>query len=62
MTRTCPCCNSTNIVLIEYDYTHPEHYDGWSEIRCLDCNSRVGRWSNTVLEGDEYEYRYGKRK
>ena len=55
----CPKCDSKNIVMIEYWYTHPERYDGVSEYECKDCGYRQGRWSGKELKGDEYEKRYG---
>lgn len=57
----CTVCGSKNIVLVEYDHDHPEHYDGVSEIVCKDCRARVGRWSGAVLNNNEYEYRYGRK-
>lgn len=56
----CPKCNSGNVALIEYAITHPNHYDGISEIQCGDCNKRYGRWSHRELADGESEGRYGK--
>lgn len=30
----CKKCESENIIMVEYDMMHPEHYDGVSEILC----------------------------
>lgn len=51
----CIKCGSTNIVNIEYSWDVPEHYDGISEHRCMDCRLRIGRWSRQVLQDGEYE-------
>lgn len=48
------------MVAIEYGYPHPAQYDGVSEYRCLVCGARIGRWSGRVLEGLDYERRYGE--
>lgn len=53
----CPGCTETNIIMMEYPYDHPEHYDGISEYNCTDCGTRWGRWSGKILTGDEYELR-----
>jgi hypothetical protein len=53
-------CPEEAMMLIEYDMLHPEYYDGISEITCLQCGKRVGRWSGKVLKDDEYEKRFGK--
>lgn len=57
----CRCCNSENVVGVEYDYGHPHRYDGMSEIRCLDCKVRVGRWTGKVLAKGETEPPHGGR-
>lgn len=57
--KKCRNCGSKNIVHVEYDYTNPEHYDGVSEIACLDCKARYGRWSGKRLADGESEKRYG---
>ncbi len=53
----CPKCQSENIIFVEYAHDHPEHYDGTSEIKCLSCGARFGRWSGKELGSDEYEKR-----
>ncbi|KKQ60343.1 MAG: hypothetical protein US81_C0023G0005 [Parcubacteria group bacterium GW2011_GWE2_38_18] len=55
----CKKCGSENIVMVEYDPMSPEHYDGISEIRCLACGTRIGRWSGRELQEGELEKRYG---
>ena len=57
----CPCPED-KILLLQYAWDSPEHYDGISEITCTQCKKRVGRWSGkTLLEG-EVEYRFGKKR
>lgn len=56
----CPNCSSDNIILIEYGYGHPEHYDGISEYKCLSCGYRQGRWTGKELKLGFIEPRYGK--
>lgn len=48
----CQKCGSKNIVLVEYGWDNPNHYDGTSEIACQDCGARYGRWSGRELKGD----------
>ena len=55
----CKKCGSENIVMVEYPYDSPEHYDGISEIMCMDCHARFGRWSGKELAEGEIEKRYG---
>jgi hypothetical protein len=47
------------IILVEYGYEEPEHYDGISEIECLVCKMRWGRWTGKELSGSEREPRFG---
>lgn len=56
----CSKCSSKNVVLVEYDGMHPEHYDGVSEIDCRDCGARIGRWSGKELGEGEVENRGGR--
>ena len=56
----CKKCGSSNIVMVEYEITHPNHFDGISEIMCLDCRARIGRWSGRELGEGEFEPRFGK--
>jgi len=56
----CKKCSSEHIVMVEYDMMHPEHYDGISEIKCLDCGARFGRWSGKELKEGEVEKLYGR--
>ncbi len=58
----CSKCGSKNIVAVEYSWDSPEHYDGISEIQCLDCGVRIGRWSGKELKDGEAEKRYGGEK
>lgn len=60
--RLCRKCQSENIVFVEYAWDHPEHYDGTSEIECLVCGARFGRWSGKELGTDEYEKRLNRQK
>ena len=55
----CKKCGSKNIVMIEYSWDSPEHYDGVSEIMCNDCGARFGRWSGKELAEGESEKKYG---
>jgi hypothetical protein len=55
----CKKCGSENIVMVEYSYESPEHYDGISEIDCKSCGARFGRWSGKELAKGEVEKRYG---
>jgi len=58
----CEKCGSKNIGFVEYHHSHPEHYDGVSEIVCQDCHARFGRWSGRELAKGEFEKRYGGDK
>ena len=57
----CPTCGAGIGVMVEYDYTHPERYDGVSEYRC-EQGHRWGRWSGRVLTGSDYERRWGREE
>jgi hypothetical protein len=57
----CKKCGSENIVMVQYDWRHPEHYDGVSEIVCQDCKCRIGRWTGKELTEDEFEKKYGRK-
>lgn len=54
MNIKCSKCGNENITLVQYRMTN-EDYDGWSELQCLDCKIRIGRWSNKILEAGELE-------
>ncbi len=55
-----PCgCDNTKILMIEYSWDHPEHYDGISEITCTECKRRWGRWTDKELLEGEFEPVYG---
>lgn len=45
---------------LEYEYGHPQRYDGVSEWICPFCETRWGRWTGKILGDGEYEPRYGK--
>lgn len=56
----CPKCGNDiyDLMLdIEYAFVHPEHYDGVSERKCMECGTRWGRWSGRVLLDGEVESR-----
>ena len=55
----CQKCGSENIVMLEYSWDSPEHYDGISEIVCKNCGARFGRWSGKKLAEGEIEKRFG---
>lgn len=57
----CRNCASANVVGVEYYWDHPDYYDGVSEWRCMDCEHRVGRWTNNTLKGDATEPKHGRR-
>ncbi len=57
--ETCKKCSSQNVIMVEYAWDSPEHYDGISEIDCQDCGARFGRWSGKELVEGEIEKRYG---
>lgn len=59
--KKCKKCGSKNIVMVEYDLMHPDHYDGVSEINCRDCGLRIGRWSGKALTDGEFEKRFGRK-
>jgi len=48
-----------NVVGIQYEYNHEDHYDGVSEWQCGPCKCRVGRWTNQILEPGKAEPRFG---
>lgn len=54
----CPCPED-QMILMQYQGTDQD-YDGISEVKCLECGKRVGRWSGKVLAEGELEVRYGK--
>lgn len=55
------CGEPREVIMVEYDGMHPDHYDGVSEYRCLTCDRREGRWSGRVLQEGDTEPRYGGR-
>ena len=52
-------CPEDKVLLIQYGYKEPEHYDGISEITCTECKKRVGRWSGKELGEGMVENRFG---
>ncbi|MDP2741094.1 MAG: hypothetical protein Q8O66_00160 [bacterium] len=60
--KKCKKCGSENIIMVEYEIIHPDHYDGISEINCQDCGVRIGRWSGKELAKGESEKPYGRNK
>lgn len=57
--ETCGACGNTKDLMgCQYDYDHPNHYDGVSEWRCS-CGARTGRWTGKVLAEGESERRFG---
>jgi predicted nucleic-acid-binding Zn-ribbon protein len=58
----CKKCGSEDVVMVEYDMMHPDHYDGVSEIKCVKCGARFGRWSGKELGRGETEKRFGQKK
>jgi len=51
------CDNSEDhhVVMVEYSLMDKYHYDGVSEIKCLTCGRRVGRFCGNKLEDNEVE-------
>lgn len=60
--KQCKKCGSENIIMVEYDLMHPDHYDGVSEIVCQDCSVRIGRWTGNELEKGKTEPRHGRKR
>lgn len=54
-------CDESHVMLIQYGHNTPREYlyDGISEINCLKCGKRVGRWTGKELLEGELEPRYG---
>ena len=64
MLKKCKKCGSKNIVMIEYGFLDiPDadnyYYDGISEIKCIKCGARFGRWTENELKKGELEPRFG---
>lgn len=55
-------CEVKEVLLIQYGYMSKNHYDGVSEVKCLSCNRRWGRWTKRELFGDEEEHPYGFKR
>jgi len=58
----CPNCKSKNLMQVEYGWGDPYRYDGISEIMCLNCKRRYGRWTGKELKEGEKEPPYGNLK
>ena len=58
--NVCKKCHSDSVVYVEYSAEHPEYYDGISEINCLKCGARFGRWSGKELATGESEKKCGR--
>jgi hypothetical protein len=41
--------------MVEYDHNNPEYYDGISEIMCLECGTRFGRWTGKEFFDSNYD-------
>jgi hypothetical protein len=54
----CPDNKKHKIVMIEYSWDSPQHYDGVSEIYCETDKKRFGRWCLKVLKKGERENRF----
>lgn len=58
--ETCGSCGNTKDLMgCQYDYGHPNHYDGVSELRCP-CGARTGRWTGEVFSKGESERPFGR--
>lgn len=53
--KRCENGEDHKIVGVEYDEGWPYYYDGVSEVLCLTCGRRVGRWCGRKLEDGEVE-------
>lgn len=56
----CPKCGSKEIILIEYGWPSSEMYDGYSEVNCLECKYREGRWTGKELTDGYIEPAWGE--
>lgn len=58
--RTCERETSKlDVAGVEYEYGHPQRYDGVSEWVHMPCGRREGRWTGKELKDGESEPRYG---
>lgn len=55
--RKLPCGCGANFSCVQYLWTDPEAWDGYSEKVCNKCERRYGRWSGKELTGNEREPR-----
>ena len=58
--KSCPECGGIEIYGIEYALDSYYYYDGISEWRCLNCGTRIGRWTERVLSEEEAEPPFGR--
>jgi len=58
MKQRCDECGNENMAHVEYDYGSPQRYDGVSEIACMNCGARYGRWCGIRLAKGEVEPRF----
>lgn len=57
--KKCDKCGAKDWICVQYAYPHPDRYDGVSEIRCQQCGTRYGRWTDRILEIGESEPPFG---
>jgi len=58
MLKKCPNCQEEKLATLEYEPGHPQYYNGASEMVCMDCGSRFGRWCGLPLGDGEVEPRF----
>ena len=61
MSYKCKGCGGENVIRVKYHYSHPEIYDGISEISCNDCKKNYGRWTGEEIKEGYCESRYGDK-
>lgn len=54
----CSMCGA-DLARVCHEDEEPEF---WSELECVSCETRFGRWTNHVLTGDDREPRYGGKE
>ena len=58
MNDKCPNSEDHKIIMIEYTWDNPQHYDGVSEVMCQTEKKRFGRWCLQELKDGERENRF----
>lgn len=58
MLKKCPSCKSETMATQEYKPSHPQYYNGASELVCMNCGNRYGRWCGLPLGPNEVEPRF----